>query len=170
MSQLALVDRILQQLERAPPRAGDSLVISLSDTLNSFDPKHLSPDELHTFENARRRCAALSTADANILDVNLLDRHADELQLVIDLAARQVQRLCSGNVEKEEAKKTIDECARAVTCMRRELLKLKTGWNHADLMLDNLFVTLRRARTKYHIPETEKNDLLLSAVSGVSGL
>ena len=54
--------------------------------------------------------------------------------------------------------------------MRRELLKLKTGWNHADLMLDNILAALRRARTKYQIPETEKNDLLLSAVSGVPGL
>lgn len=48
--------------------------------------------------------------------------------------------------------------------MRRQLLKLGTCWNYAELMLDNLCAAIGRARARYALEETTNNDLLLSTV------
>lgn len=73
-----------------------------------------------------------------------------------------MRRLFAEELEKEEAKKIIDECTRVINDMRRRLLKLKSCWNYAEVMLDNLCAALCRARTRYALEDVDASDLLLS--------
>ena len=89
-AQLAQLDAILQQLERAPHYADEALLDSLSDMLDAFSHEQMGPEDERTREDLRARCEALRGGSASSLDVNLLDRNAKELQQIIDLAGQQV--------------------------------------------------------------------------------
>lgn len=87
-AQLAQIDAILQQLERAPHYADAALLDSLADMLDAFSPERVEAEDEWTREDLRTRCEALRGGPINALDVNLLDRNARELQQIIDLAGQ----------------------------------------------------------------------------------
>ena len=58
----------------------------------------------------------------------------------------------------------IEDCTHMVENMHRQLLKLNSCWNYAELMLGNVLSALRKARARYQLLETSADDLLLSAV------
>ena len=89
-AQLAQIDAILQQLERASHHADKALLDSLSDMLDAFSHEQIETEDERTREDLRTRCEALRGDRAGTLDVNLLDRDTRELQQIIDLAGQQV--------------------------------------------------------------------------------